>query len=237
MAPPTGAMLPANPAAASVVGWPSASRAQSDGIGVPLAAASMTFTRAVALVARSMTTGRASSRGAARAIGLVPNKGTFPPQGAIEGEALAKPRPTNPCLGDQVDEPAEDSGGIGVGDGQRSNPETFGDRAQSVESSQEGRVGESEVGVDPDGRPDLLHDARVGESVHLSDSQVLAVRGQVREADIADPFGFGVGDGASRRTSLKVVGAGARQCSVGELIDLVESQNRHGCDARSGRPW
>ena len=91
---------------------------------------------------------------------------------------------------------------------------------------------ESEVGINPNGGAGLVHDSRVGASVDLSDPQVLAVRGQVREADIANPFGFGVGDGSGGRTGLEVVGARTRQCPVCQLIDLVERQNRHGRDAR-----
>ena len=54
------------------------------------------LTRAVALEAMSTTMGGPSWRGAAKPMGLVPNIGLLPPQGAMEAEALAKASATNP---------------------------------------------------------------------------------------------------------------------------------------------
>ena len=71
-APPAGTIVPAIAASASVVGRPSASRAQPSGIGFPAFWAIITLPRATWESERSMSNGSPCARGAAKAIGFVP---------------------------------------------------------------------------------------------------------------------------------------------------------------------
>ena len=91
-------MVPASAAFASVVGLPSASNAQPSGIGSSFCAWTMISLLATTLDDWSITIGGPSWRGTPQAIGLVPNTGRVPPQGAIDPGALTKPSPTRPSL-------------------------------------------------------------------------------------------------------------------------------------------
>ena len=93
---PSAASMPLSPALGSVVGLPSASTAQSGGIGSP-------FCTAVTILAarhlrsdRSMTTGACPAAGAA-AIGLVPYTERLPPHGAMAFGVLPKANATSPA--------------------------------------------------------------------------------------------------------------------------------------------
>ena len=94
---PIGCMDPSKAASGSVVGWPSLSKAQPSGISPPDFLAFMTLPRATTDSDRSMTRGGPFSRGVAKAIGLVPNRGSRPPQGAIALGVFATIRPIIPA--------------------------------------------------------------------------------------------------------------------------------------------
>ena len=93
---PAGAIAPASAAAGSVVGLPSASKAQSAGMVSPFCRAAMTLPRATLESDRSTTTGSSSSKGAAKATGFVPRSAVFPPHGAMAAGVLANISATSP---------------------------------------------------------------------------------------------------------------------------------------------
>src|SRR6185437_4944615 len=72
LAPPTGRRVPANALAGSVVGPPSASSAQPEGMASPLFLAATILLRATTESAISITRGARPGSGAAKARGLVP---------------------------------------------------------------------------------------------------------------------------------------------------------------------
>ena len=83
-------MEPLRPISGSVVGWPSASRAQPRGIGLPSRACFMTSLFAIVLALWSIRkAGSPSAPGTAIETGLVPTIGLAPPEGAIEAGADA----------------------------------------------------------------------------------------------------------------------------------------------------
>src|SRR4051794_41581930 len=89
-------MTPSTPSAGSVVGAPSAVRAQVSGIGSPRFFARYTFPRATAVFAMSTATTRPPGAGAAIDHGLVPSTFSRPPHGAIAGLALVVSTATQP---------------------------------------------------------------------------------------------------------------------------------------------
>ena len=96
LASPIGNRLPCMAASGSVVDAPSRSTAQPSGIDSLHCAATLILPRATLLRLMSITSGGESGRGAANAIGLVPNTDRLPPQGAIACGVLQKHSPISP---------------------------------------------------------------------------------------------------------------------------------------------
>ena len=221
-----GIIEPASAARASVVGWPSASSAQPRGIGSPACAAAFTRTQATADDERSATTGGPSRRGAAQAIGLVPKNGRMPPAGAISDDELANISATSPCSAsrstNQPSTPAEYECVIA------STPtpqvlvaSTSGSRPASNAGWQK-PLAASTTTV-PRARPG---DERNGAAEHLAAGDVVAVRGQVGQADRAQAVGLGIADAAGGRVGLQRRRPSATQGTRGDVEDLVERQDR-----------
>jgi len=95
--PAAGNSMPLIAAAGSVVGLPSASIAQSCGMGCPAAAARRIFPMAVALSAMSASTGNSPVEGSATAMGLLPTMASAPPGAGINGRVLDSTMPTQLC--------------------------------------------------------------------------------------------------------------------------------------------
>nr|NKB54642.1 DUF1553 domain-containing protein [Rhizobiaceae bacterium] len=83
LASPIGTIVPSRAALASVVALPSVSSAQPSGMALSFWAATITLPRATLERLRSINNEGLSLRGAANAIGFVPNSPVFPPQGAM----------------------------------------------------------------------------------------------------------------------------------------------------------
>src|SRR4051794_21485567 len=83
-----GRRKPSRAALGSVVGFPSLSVAQVDGIDSPLLAALRIFARAATLMAMSRMIGSPPGFGTPKPTGLLPRRASFPPQGAIVVVAL-----------------------------------------------------------------------------------------------------------------------------------------------------
>src|SRR5258708_10571 len=101
LTPPNGAIEPASAARASVVGRPSASKAQLSGIAAPSAAFAASATRVTTVLDWSTTSGLApasvvAERGTAKASGLVPKTLVRPPQAVMLGGALVAASATRP---------------------------------------------------------------------------------------------------------------------------------------------
>ncbi len=93
----TGSIESSRPAAGSVVGLPSRSKAQPSGIDWPAFAAAISLPRATSDSDRSISSGSALWRGKTAAIGSVPKIGCFPPAAGIAAGELEKPSPTMPA--------------------------------------------------------------------------------------------------------------------------------------------
>ena len=97
LVPPTASIDPVKPFFGSVVGFPSWSRAQPNGIDSPLSAATINLPRATSDKDRSTLTGGWPVRGKIAAIGLVPKIARLPPAAGMAAGELPQAMPTMPA--------------------------------------------------------------------------------------------------------------------------------------------
>ena len=98
LTPPAGTIEPVNPCSGSLVGLPSASRAQPKGIDSPCSIALFNVVQETSVVDWSTRNATSpSGAGTAKEIGLVPMTGMFPPGGATTGATLVAPNASKPA--------------------------------------------------------------------------------------------------------------------------------------------
>ncbi len=91
-----GSTAPSKASLGFVVDSPSLSSAHPSGIESSLSEAAIIRPLATTLVDKSIRMGNPLLVGTPRAIGLVPKKGSYPPQGGMAGSELVRANPMNP---------------------------------------------------------------------------------------------------------------------------------------------
>ena len=76
--------------------------------------------------------------------------------------------------------------------------------------------------IDPQHGRRRLDQAGLGIALHLAAKQVLAVDGQIPQADIANAFGLRLSHGIGHRSRLAQARAAALQGGQAQLIDVLQ---------------
>ena len=133
-----------------------------------------------------------------------------------------------------VDEPANDAGRVRAGQGHRRGARSPCHRREVIDCGEERGVGEAGGGIDQEGGVSADPDRRPRRASDLAAPQVLAIRREVGEADVAQVLGFGLTDGIGDRLGVGWAGPRPDEGAAAEVVDVVKGQMGHDQESYSG---